>query len=211
MFNLTDSEISSRSVDLIDVVRDQDQNYVAEEDLTVYVSSKTSRGPLDKDWLKTFSQRCVGTSEGHAIMCAYALCKVDAGGWYCGMQSKIERFIHDNLVRNTMLRSYRQAWVWQDEWSGLTMDDIRDFERRTAEELKRKMRGEEEEDGDIEDAITEAGEDLGKSFNSIENSSGEVVNSPSLVTRPDRGQRRSLCLSESSVGSASAVRRNRVR
>ena len=31
MFNLTDSEISSRSVDLIDVVRDQDQNYVAEE------------------------------------------------------------------------------------------------------------------------------------------------------------------------------------
>ena len=88
------------------------------------------------------------------------------------------------------------------------MDDIRDFERRTAEELKRKMRGEEEEDGDIEDAITEAGEDLGKSFNSIENSSGEVVTSPSLVTRPDRGQRRSLCLSESSVGS---VRRNRVR
>ena len=62
----------------------------------------------------------------------------------------------------------------QDEWSGLTMDDIRDFERRTAEELKRKMRGEEEEDGDIEDAITEAGEDLGKSFNS----SGGVVTSP---------------------------------
>ena len=31
MFNLTDSEISSRSVDLIDVVKDQDQNYVAEE------------------------------------------------------------------------------------------------------------------------------------------------------------------------------------
>lgn len=31
VFSLTDSEISSRSVDLIDVVRDQDQNYVAEE------------------------------------------------------------------------------------------------------------------------------------------------------------------------------------
>ena len=93
------------------------------------------------------------------------------------------------------------------------MDDIRDFERKTAEELKRKMRGEEEEeeDGDIEDAITEAGEDLGKSFNSIENSSGEVVTSSSSMKRPDRGQRRSLCLSESSVGSASAVRRNRVR
>ena len=102
----------------------------------------------------------------------------------------------------------------QDEWYGLTMDDIRDFERRTAEELKRKMRGEEEgeEDGDIEDAITEAGEDLGKSFNSIENSSSEVVTSNSGLTRSgDRGQRRSLCLSESSVGSGSAARRNRVR
>ncbi len=31
VFSLTDSEISSRSVDTIDVVRDQDQNYVAEE------------------------------------------------------------------------------------------------------------------------------------------------------------------------------------
>ena len=81
MFSLTDSEISSRTVDLIDVVRDQDQNYVAEEvnidtntpiqtfqlnilqDLTVYVSSKTARGPLDKDWLETFSQRCVGKQQ----------------------------------------------------------------------------------------------------------------------------------------------------
>ena len=76
---MTDSEISSRSVDLIDVVRDQDQNYVAEEvntnremtrrlinftqDLTVYVSSKTARGPLDRDWLETFSQRCVGKQQ----------------------------------------------------------------------------------------------------------------------------------------------------
>lgn len=80
MFSLNDSEISSRTVDLIDVVRDQDQNYVAEEvnidtntdfsieysfpqDLTVYVSSKTARGPLDKDWLETFSQRCVGKQQ----------------------------------------------------------------------------------------------------------------------------------------------------
>ena len=77
---MNDSEISSRTVDLIDVVRDQDQNYVAEEvnidtntdfsveysspqDLTVYVSSKTARGPLDKDWLETFSQRCVGKQQ----------------------------------------------------------------------------------------------------------------------------------------------------
>ena len=47
-----------------------------------------------------------------------------------------------------------QAWVWQDEWHGLTMDDIRDLERRTAEELKKKMCAEEEE----EEAVEQAGE-----------------------------------------------------
>ena len=76
-------------------------------------------------------------------MCAYKLCKVEFRYW--GMQSKIERFIHDMALRNTMLRAHRQAWVWQDEWFGLTMDDIRDIERRTAEELKKKMRGEDDD------------------------------------------------------------------
>ena len=63
------------------------------------------------------------------------------------MQAKIERFIHDMALRNTMLRAHRQAWVWQDEWFGLSIEDIREIERKTAEELKRKMRGD-EDDGD---------------------------------------------------------------
>ena len=83
------------------------------------------------------------TPGGRAIMCAYKLCRVEFRYW--GMQSKIERFIHDMALRNTMLRAHRQAWVWQDEWFGLTMDDIRDIERKTAEELKKKMRGEDED------------------------------------------------------------------
>ena len=138
-------------VDLIDVVRDQEQSYVAEEDPTAFVSSKTGRGPLDQDWLENYSADCVGrimpTKEGKAVMCAYKLCKVEFRYW--GMQSKIERFIHDMALRNTMLRAHRQAWVWQDEWFGLTMDDIRDIERKTAEELKKKMRGE-DEDSEVE-------------------------------------------------------------
>ena len=59
-FNLAESDLSSRVVDLIDVVKDQDQNYVADEDPTAFVSDKTARGPLDRDWLETYSQRCVG-------------------------------------------------------------------------------------------------------------------------------------------------------
>ena len=47
------------------------------------------------------------TPEGKAIMCAYKLCKVEFRYW--GMQSKIERFIHDMALRNTMLRAHRQV------------------------------------------------------------------------------------------------------
>lgn len=38
-----------------------------------------------------------------------------------------------------MLRAHRQAWAWQDEWHGLTMDDIRQIERQTQEALKKTM------------------------------------------------------------------------
>ena len=46
-------------VDLIDVVKDQHQNYVAEEDPTVFVSEKTGRGPLDTNWVQEYSAACV--------------------------------------------------------------------------------------------------------------------------------------------------------
>ncbi len=50
---------------------------------------------------------------------------------YWGLQSKVERFIHDYGLRRVMLRAHRQAWAWQDEWVGLTIADIRRLERET--------------------------------------------------------------------------------
>ena len=38
-----------------------------------------------------------------------------------------------------MLQAHRQAWIWQDEWHGLDMEDIREIERQTQDDLKRKM------------------------------------------------------------------------
>ena len=64
----------------------------------------------DRSLVENINVKCI-ISEGHAIMCAYKLCKVEFRYW--GMQSKIERFIHDMALRNTMLRAHRQAWVWQ--------------------------------------------------------------------------------------------------
>ena len=50
-----------------------------------------------------------------------------------------------------------QAWTWQDEWFGLTMEDIRAIEKETAEMLRRTMGGGEE---DNEEGEYRAGFDL---------------------------------------------------
>ena len=46
-----------------------------------------------------------------------------------------------------MLRAHRQAWAWQDEWYGLTMENIREIEKQTQLALQKKM------------GLTEGGED----------------------------------------------------
>ncbi|XP_040577128.1 protein retinal degeneration B isoform X4 [Lepeophtheirus salmonis] len=147
VFNLTDSEKRNRSVDLIDVVNDNQDVIFGEpekEDPTIYISSKTDRGPLSSDWIQTYWDEVKSdplqrqpTPSGKSIMCAYKLCKVEFRYW--GMQSKIERFIHDVALRKTMLHAHLQAWIWQDEWFGLTMEDIRAIEAETAELLKKTM------------------------------------------------------------------------
>lgn len=66
-------------------------------------------------------------------------------------------YVHNTLeiyaaLRKTMLRAHRQAWAWQDEWHGLTMDDIREIERQTQLALAKKMGGE-LSDGDEEEGV----------------------------------------------------------
>ncbi|GIY96481.1 protein retinal degeneration B [Caerostris extrusa] len=142
VFNLSGSEMRNRSVDLIDVVKDQlyGSDYCQEEDPKLFLSTKTNRGPLQDEWLEEY--RTGKLPPGKSIMCAYKVCRVEFRYW--GMQTKIEKFIHDIALRKTMLRAHRQAWAWQDEWHGLTMDDIRQLERETQEELAKKMCNEEE-------------------------------------------------------------------
>lgn len=152
VFNLTGSDLRNRIVDVIDVVKDQlyGADYVKEEDPLYYVSQKSGRGPLVENWLEEYWEEVKGKKQplpnGKALMCAYKLCRVEFRYW--GMQTKIERFIHDVALRKTMVRAHRQAWAWQDEWHGLTMEDIREIERQTQLALKRKM-------GQVEDEIDE--------------------------------------------------------
>ncbi|XP_018524033.1 membrane-associated phosphatidylinositol transfer protein 2 isoform X3 [Lates calcarifer] len=135
VFNMSAAEKRQRTIDPIDIVTDPipPHEYKAEEDPRLYKSVKTQRGPLQDDWIEEYNNNPGKTP----IMCAYKLCKVEFRYW--GMQSKIERFIHDVGLRKVMVRAHRQAWCWQDEWYGLTIEDIRQLELETQLALARKM------------------------------------------------------------------------
>ncbi|XP_077478109.1 membrane-associated phosphatidylinositol transfer protein 2 isoform X3 [Stigmatopora argus] len=135
VFSMSPAEKRQRTVDPIDIVKDYiaPHEYLAEEDPRLYRSLKTGRGPLSEDWIEEITR----IPADRSVMCAYKLCKVEFRYW--GMQSKIERFIHDVGLRKVMVRAHRQAWCWQDEWYGLTMEDIRQLELETQLALAKKM------------------------------------------------------------------------
>ncbi|XP_035721688.1 protein retinal degeneration B-like isoform X2 [Vespa mandarinia] len=140
VFKLNGADLRNRVVDLIDIVKDQ-IDYVKEEDPKLYISEKTGRGPLTDTWLEDYWSEIKGkqqpTPSGKSLMCAYKLCRVEFRCW--GVQTKLEKFIHDMALRKVMARAHRQAWAWQDEWYGLTMEDIREIERQTQLALQQKM------------------------------------------------------------------------
>ncbi|MEQ2185090.1 hypothetical protein GOODEAATRI_014684, partial [Goodea atripinnis] len=213
VFNLSSAEKRQRTIrisltircvfhnqDPIDIVKDYipPHEYLVEEDPKLYQSLKTRRGPLSEDWIEEISQNPGQT----VVMCAYKLCKVEFRYW--GMQSKIERFIHDvgkvaNLLapckirkliclRKVMVRAHRQAWCWQDEWYGLTIEDIRQLELETQLALAKKMAqyslsedgGAETNGSSVSQEQDPAGENLGSAAE-VEGTQGKLGDS--LETR----------------------------
>uniref|UniRef100_A0AC35EUE7 Phosphatidylinositol transfer protein n=1 Tax=Panagrolaimus sp. PS1159 TaxID=55785 RepID=A0AC35EUE7_9BILA len=110
VFKLSGSELKNRVVDVIDFVKDS-HDCPDDENPRIYKSAKTNRGPLSDDWVKEYVQ------SGKPIMCAYKLCKVEFRYW--GMQTRVERWIHDLALKSMLLKSHLKAWIWQDEWPSL--------------------------------------------------------------------------------------------
>jgi hypothetical protein len=130
VFKLSGSELKNRVVDVIDFVKDS-HDCPDDENPRIYKSAKTNRGPLSDDWVKEYVQ------SGKPIMCAYKLCKVEFRYW--GMQTRVERWIHDLALKSMLLKSHLKAWIWQDEWVGLKLEDIRKLENETALYLSKVM------------------------------------------------------------------------
>uniref|UniRef100_A0A4W5NFP0 Phosphatidylinositol transfer protein membrane associated 2 n=1 Tax=Hucho hucho TaxID=62062 RepID=A0A4W5NFP0_9TELE len=168
VFNMSPAEKRQRTLDPIDIVKDPitPHEYLEEEDPRIYRSDKTKRGPLQEDWIEEYNNNPGKTP----IMCAYKLCKVEFRYW--GMQSKIERFIHDVGLRKVMVRAHRQAWCWQDEWYGLTIEDIRQLELETQLALAQKMAhfSQAEETNEANGAVSspETNQEVKDTINSLE-------------------------------------------
>merc|ERR1711879_255115 len=108
-----------KRVDIIDPVPDS-------EDPTKFKSEKTGRGPLEKDWQKT----------SNPVMCAYKLVTIDFR--YFGLQNRVENLIL-SYQDNIFAKFHQQVFCWLDEWYGMSIDDIRAYEVKLAEEMNSKL------------------------------------------------------------------------
>lgn len=149
VFELKDEQLSERVVDVIDFVKDKlyGADNVEDENPLSFVSQKTQRGPLSEDWLSSFEtpgddggdlkDSEIEQAGNTSLMCVYKICRVQFDRW--PITYKVEQFIHD-YIRKMLVRGHRQAWAWQDEWHGLTMEQIREMEKETQECLAKMMR-----------------------------------------------------------------------
>jgi len=122
----TPAELKERAgVDVVDIANDpiDPAKYKAEEDPALFVSKKTGRGKLGKDWINNTTP----------IMCSYKECSVQLRIW--GLQTAGEAYIHKVALRDVFLSGHRQAFCWLDEWIGLSLKDVRKIEEDTKAEL----------------------------------------------------------------------------
>eukprot|EP00002_Diphylleia_rotans_P035588 TRINITY_DN7780_c0_g5_i1.p1 TRINITY_DN7780_c0_g5~~TRINITY_DN7780_c0_g5_i1.p1 ORF type:complete len:763 (-),score=148.72 TRINITY_DN7780_c0_g5_i1:184-2472(-) len=126
IFNLDADTLKKRTVERIDIAYDDVSHMHIEPgcDPVQFKSKKTGRGQFRPDWQQTVSP----------MMCSYKLCNVEFNYW--GFQSKVEQFIHQLALRDTIHKAHREAFCWIDDWYDLTMADIDRIEAETALVLK---------------------------------------------------------------------------
>ncbi|XP_043644111.1 cytoplasmic phosphatidylinositol transfer protein 1 [Drosophila teissieri] len=126
--DLTEEELKVRTVDHLDIAFDEvsAKHYKKEEDPKLFKSEKTNRGPLIEGWRET----------DKPIMCSYKVVHASFEVW--GLQTKVEDFIQRG-IREILLLGHRQAFAWVDEWHGMTLEDVRAYERQKQAETNEKI------------------------------------------------------------------------
>ncbi|KAG7270120.1 hypothetical protein CRUP_027190, partial [Coryphaenoides rupestris] len=92
-----------------------------------YKESETGRGPLEVGWRSRAAP---------PIMCSYkrVCCSFEV---YC-FQGRTEDFIH-KTIRDILLVGHRQAVAWIDEWHGMSLEEVREYERELQEQTNNKV------------------------------------------------------------------------
>ena len=141
-FNLSKTELAMRTIDYIYIVNDviNINEYKVEEDPSLFQSIHTKRGPLSTTWIDDLKMSAQKNKNIITYMCVYKLCRIECAFWGC--QSRVEKLISESVLRHTILITHRQAWCWQDEYTNLTIDDVRRLEAETQRILSMKMKNE---------------------------------------------------------------------
>lgn len=119
-------------------------NTNAKEKYVLILYLKIDRGLLVEGWRET----------DKPIMCSYKV--VDASFEVWGLQTKVEDFIQRS-IRDVLLLGHRQAFTWIDEWYGMTLEDVREYERKIQEETNKKLN---QANGNVEEETKESEKDL---------------------------------------------------
>ncbi|XP_061771284.1 cytoplasmic phosphatidylinositol transfer protein 1b [Nerophis ophidion] len=124
-----DTPTPAENVNFLDILSDPipEKHYKESEDLSRWQSAKTERGPLEVGW----------KDQHRPIMCSYK--RVRCSFEVFGLQTKTEEFIHRN-IRDILLVGHRQAVAWVDEWHGLTLEEVRDFELKMQDKTNSKVK-----------------------------------------------------------------------
>jgi len=69
-------------------------------------------------------------------MCSYKVVNASFEVW--GLQTKVEDFIQRS-IRDILLLGHRQAFAWIDEWHGMTIEDVRCYEKQKQAETNEKV------------------------------------------------------------------------
>jgi len=127
---LTEKETENMEILSMDIAYDEvpEKYYKEEEDLRMYKSEKTKRGPLKEGWRLTYQP----------IMCSYKQVNVEIGIW--GLAHRLESYVH-SVVKDVLLVGHRQAFAWLDRWFDMTIDDVRKFETDIQSKTNDKVLG----------------------------------------------------------------------
>ncbi|CAJ0937619.1 unnamed protein product, partial [Mesorhabditis belari] len=90
-------------------------------------SEKMEIGPLKDGWTE---------DEDIPVMCAYKLVSVTFS--WRGIGGQIEKLIHKNYPR-LFNKFHREVYCRSDEWWDMDMDEIRDYEEKTAKKLRKMI------------------------------------------------------------------------